>query len=164
MSFLWLHNDIEGKQVVVVVSGKAQYETRAAKQAFPCGEFGIIIQSRIRTTLQKEISVLEVGNATCGDVSFYLLRLTRFVMWLLMGWSTCASMLLPPLPRTQRLPSPLTMSTTSGESLTSPRSSPLPSWTGHLPPALSSHSTYCSVFYWIAFPGYSVQFCWHILQ
>lgn len=39
----WLHNDTEGKQVVVVVSGKAQYETRAVKQAFPYGEFGIII-------------------------------------------------------------------------------------------------------------------------
>lgn len=37
-----LHNDTEGKQVVVVVSGKAQYETRAVKQAFPYGEFGII--------------------------------------------------------------------------------------------------------------------------
>lgn len=35
MSFLWLHNDPEGKQMVVVVSGKAQNETRAVKQAFP---------------------------------------------------------------------------------------------------------------------------------
>ncbi|KAF4789456.1 hypothetical protein TURU_150716 [Turdus rufiventris] len=39
----------EGKQVVVVLwkSGKAQYETRAVKQAFPYGEFGIII-NRVR--------------------------------------------------------------------------------------------------------------------
>lgn len=126
-ALIWLENDRISR-----CEWKSIGWDRAVKQAFPFSNFRIIIRVIFESYFTvKESSLSEIRSATCRDVSFSLLCLTRFVMWLLMGWSTCVSMLLPPLPRTQRLPSPLTMSTTSGESFTSPRSSPLPSWTGH---------------------------------
>lgn len=53
---------------------------RAVKQAFPYGEFGVIIHGIDKSYFAEEASLLEIRSATCGDVSFSLLCLTRFVM------------------------------------------------------------------------------------
>lgn len=80
MAFLWLQNDGWGKQVVVSVRGKAQDETRAVKQAFPSGEFRIIIHGIDKSYFAEGGFPLGSRSATCGVVSFSLLCLTRFVM------------------------------------------------------------------------------------
>lgn len=66
--------------MILSVIGKAQDETRAAKQTFPCGGFRIIIYGIDKSYFTEGDFPLGSKNAACGDDSFSLPFLTRFVM------------------------------------------------------------------------------------